>query len=258
MKWRTPTGALVAVNHKVFSAEISTRIADPKMLSKIPSHFRRRLHNTIPLADNNKDRLHLLVGDPFVRFCAACREERRTPWATLIQLSRGLPASQHFTLQAAHLEHDGDVLLYRAPEHLAEFFANTGLGAPPDVYAAKGCEIAPRYLTLLKELYASDFALYESIQRPAQIASKATLLNEIKSAATAAFRFARSGFQTAPPDILAEREATCRACPEWDAKALNSTGRCRKCGCSTWAKLRMATERCPLGKWEPVSQPLQK
>jgi hypothetical protein len=61
-----------------------------------------------------------------------------------------------------------------------------------------------------------------------------------------------SGFAPTPPDILAAREATCRACPEWDAQALNSTGRCRKCGCSTWAKLRMATERCPIGKWEAV------
>jgi predicted Zn-ribbon and HTH transcriptional regulator len=67
--------------------------------------------------------------------------------------------------------------------------------------------------------------------------------------------FARSGFSTTPPDILATREATCRACPEWDATALNNTGRCRKCGCSTWAKLRMASERCPLGKWEAISSP---
>ena len=66
-------------------------------------------------------------------------------------------------------------------------------------------------------------------------------------------RFARSGFATTPPEILATREATCRACPEWDAAALNGTGRCRKCGCSTWAKLRMATESCPLGKWKAVS-----
>lgn len=66
----------------------------------------------------------------------------------------------------------------------------------------------------------------------------------------AAHRFARSGFAATPPEALATREATCRACPEWDAAALNATGRCRKCGCSTWAKLRMATERCPIGKWE--------
>jgi hypothetical protein len=65
--------------------------------------------------------------------------------------------------------------------------------------------------------------------------------------------FARSGFATTPPEILAEREATCRACDQWDAAALNGTGRCRKCGCSTWAKLRMATEACPIGKWKAVS-----
>jgi len=68
----------------------------------------------------------------------------------------------------------------------------------------------------------------------------------------AASKFARSGFATTPPEILAARESTCRACPEWDAAALNGTGRCRKCGCSTWAKLRMATEACPLGKWGAV------
>lgn len=64
-----------------------------------------------------------------------------------------------------------------------------------------------------------------------------------------AHRFARAGFATTPLETLATREATCRACPEWDAEALNKTGRCRKCGCSTWAKLRMATEKCPMGKW---------
>jgi hypothetical protein len=64
-----------------------------------------------------------------------------------------------------------------------------------------------------------------------------------------------SGFSPIPPDTLAAREATCRACPEWDAKALNNTGRCQICKCSTWAKLRMSTERCPLGKWEAVPLP---
>ena len=76
-----------------------------------------------------------------------------------------------------------------------------------------------------------------------------------------AANFTHSGFSTTPPEILDAREATCRACHEWDAEALNATGRCRKCGCSTWAKLRMATERCPLGKWEavePLTAPLQQ
>ena len=77
---------------------------------------------------------------------------------------------------------------------------------------------------------------------------------QMRSAINAGHRFARAGFAPTPPEALAAREAICRACPEWDAAALNNTGRCRKCGCSTWAKLRMATERCPLGKWEAVDK----
>jgi len=67
-------------------------------------------------------------------------------------------------------------------------------------------------------------------------------------------RFTEAGMPSVSPEALASREAICRACPEWDAQALNATGRCRKCGCSTWAKLRMATERCPIGKWEAVDK----
>lgn len=72
--------------------------------------------------------------------------------------------------------------------------------------------------------------------------------------ASSAVNFIRQGAPTTPPEALATREVTCRACPEWDAAALNATGRCRKCGCSTWAKLRMATEACPLGKWGTVDK----
>lgn len=67
-------------------------------------------------------------------------------------------------------------------------------------------------------------------------------------------RFAEAGMPSVSTEALAIREATCRACPEWDAAALKGTGRCRNCGCSTWAKLRMATEACPLGKWEAVDK----
>ena len=79
------------------------------------------------------------------------------------------------------------------------------------------------------------------------------LARRAQSLARSAGRFIRHGAPPTPPEVLAEREATCRACDQWDAAALNGTGRCRKCGCSTWAKLRMATESCPLGKWKAVS-----
>jgi len=48
---------------------------------------------------------------------------------------------------------------------------------------------------------------------------------QMRSAINAGHNFARSGFATTPSEILSAREATCRACPEWDAAALNSTGR---------------------------------
>jgi Tfp pilus assembly protein FimT len=71
----------------------------------------------------------------------------------------------------------------------------------------------------------------------------------LKTASKAAVSFASSGFTTTDPKTLARREATCRSCDMWDAAAINNTGRCKKCGCSTWAKLRMASEKCPLDKW---------
>lgn len=77
-------------------------------------------------------------------------------------------------------------------------------------------------------------------------------LKKCQTLSYAVSRFARSGFNATPPEILAARQAICRACPEWEAAALNATGRCRKCGCSTWAKLRMASEACPLGKWSAL------
>lgn len=50
-------------------------------------------------------------------------------------------------------------------------------------------------------------------------------------------------------ETLKTRLEACRKCEFWNSKALRGTGRCMKCGCSTWAKLRMATEKCPIGKW---------
>jgi hypothetical protein len=83
-------------------------------------------------------------------------------------------------------------------------------------------------------------------------ATPPSLPQQATSLGKALVNWTASGFAPTPPDILATREATCRACPEWDAKALNNTGRCQICKCSTWAKLRMSTERCPIGKWEAL------
>ena len=99
-----------------------------------------------------------------------------------------------------------------------------------------------------------------TIFEPSELAkiTPPTLPKQAASLGKSLLNWTASGFSPTPPEVLATREATCRACQEWDAAALNNTGRCKKCGCSTWAKLRMATERCPLGKWEAHLTPQAK
>ena len=77
----------------------------------------------------------------------------------------------------------------------------------------------------------------------------------MKSAGNSLGRWVKGGMVKASQDVIELRLNTCRGCDLWDSQALNGTGRCKKCGCSTWAKIRMATERCPIGKWEAVDTP---
>ncbi len=44
-------------------------------------------------------------------------------------------------------------------------------------------------------------------------------------------------------NIQKARIGTCHECPEY------SRGACLKCGCIMLVKTRLATEKCPLGKW---------
>jgi hypothetical protein len=65
--------------------------------------------------------------------------------------------------------------------------------------------------------------------------------NKIKGA----IKLAQSelGVGISPPDLTAERRKICEGCPEWEH------GKCRVCGCYTFAKTRLTKETCPLGKW---------
>lgn len=75
----------------------------------------------------------------------------------------------------------------------------------------------------------------------------------VASASKSLTKWVGSGLSQSTQEVIDARLSICKGCELWDAKALNETGRCLKCGCATWAKIRMATERCPIGKWEPVS-----
>lgn len=97
-------------------------------------------------------------------------------------------------------------------------------------------------------LYNQALATYQQMLR-----NRAQGLgHQVKSAAVAAGKFIKSGMATVSEAQLEERMNICRACPEWDATAFANTGKCKLCGCATKAKLRMATEKCPINKWLPT------
>ncbi len=50
----------------------------------------------------------------------------------------------------------------------------------------------------------------------------------------------------APKEEYSRRFRICVACEHFHGMHV----RCRKCGCKLKAKLRLATERCPAGKWD--------
>jgi hypothetical protein len=52
--------------------------------------------------------------------------------------------------------------------------------------------------------------------------------------------WAVSGFAMTTEEEVSRRLTICRECPQWDA------GRCRICGCTLEAKVRLRTAHCPL------------
>jgi hypothetical protein len=77
-------------------------------------------------------------------------------------------------------------------------------------------------------------------------------LQQSVSVSKSILSWAAKGFQIVSDDIYNQRHAICSACEYWEAGAFLGSGRCEKCGCSTKAKLRLATEKCPVGKWAQV------
>jgi len=240
----------VAYNWKVFSTEIVDAIWRKQKDEVAPfrAHFLIDGYKRFPA-----NPIALLVGNPVTRFIAACHEDGIEFEPALASLEKGKFPSFHFFPQSRFLVfNETPIYLWQSPDHIKHFWKTLDLGEPPKIYDKK---IDFPHSYKLREIYKDDFELYESIKQPQTLAeskteSNSTLWDQMKNVGFAVRKFAASNFIPTPPEALATREATCRACPEWDAQALNNTGRCCKCGCSTWAKLRMATERCPIGKWE--------
>ena len=67
---------------------------------------------------------------------------------------------------------------------------------------------------------------------------------------SAAQNFIASGARMASAGQVAARLSMCKECPQFDPNQWG--GRCLKCGCATFLKLRSATEKCPLGIWGEI------
>lgn len=67
-----------------------------------------------------------------------------------------------------------------------------------------------------------------------------------------------------PQNIVSERRDTCRECDRASrnpnlmahpCKGLSIRSRCLECDCFIFAKTRLASEKCPLGKWPAIPRP---
>jgi hypothetical protein len=78
-----------------------------------------------------------------------------------------------------------------------------------------------------------------------------TLTEQVKTFTGSVVGWAKSGFDLVDNDTFSNRLSICKGCEFWDEIGFGKTGKCKKCGCSTQAKLRLPNERCPLipAKW---------
>lgn len=74
-------------------------------------------------------------------------------------------------------------------------------------------------------------------------------LKKCKSLSSSVVNYSISGFKSSTQEEIFKRKLICEGCDNWISSAWKGTGKCNLCGCSTWAKIRMKTEKCPIEKW---------
>ena len=106
------------------------------------------------------------------------------------------------------------------------------------------------------ELYSNMLMAYQKTVKPAQSTPEDKtapgLWSMMKTAAEAGKNFVKSGMRFVTVEQFNEREAICKGCEYWNPKGYANTGQCLKCGCATKAKLKLASESCPLKKWNKI------
>lgn len=62
--------------------------------------------------------------------------------------------------------------------------------------------------------------------------------------------WATHGFPTISGE---ERYLICQKCDDFDQSKFNGTGQCKICGCAMAVKTKLASAKCPKGKWAQTS-----
>lgn len=79
-----------------------------------------------------------------------------------------------------------------------------------------------------------------------------SLADKIKSLSLSVSEWGLSGMKIVDNDKFLERLSVCKSCEFWNQHGFAETGSCKKCGCSTKVKLKMATSKCPIDKWGQI------
>ena len=114
-------------------------------------------------------------------------------------------------------------------------------------YAKRGNSSEDRQIIQAQNLVKTPLNFADTVKIES-LENSPSNLQMLQNFTKASFKWAKSGFKIADAETLANRKAVCDTCPYWYAKARMGLGKCIKCGCSS-AKLKLASEKCPIGKW---------
>jgi hypothetical protein len=128
------------------------------------------------------------------------------------------------------------------PEGLFNYWKNKALAGDPEL------------LNKIDELWNAhlNLAISKKNNEPQPKPEPPSLFQMAKNVTSAASRFIKTGMKVVTEEQLQQRLEICRSCDKFDSAALNGTGRCLLCGCSTALKLKMASEKCPVDKWKAI------
>jgi hypothetical protein len=103
-------------------------------------------------------------------------------------------------------------------------------------------------LVIDRAIYISDKKYNESLEAQPSIARKVSKLGR------SMLEWAGNKFVKVDESTYNNRLSVCRQCKFWVENGNIGFGKCKICGCGR-GKLWLGHEKCPIGKWQPLTPP---